>query len=66
MALACRFKHARAVSQIEDAAEVRKLLHTGEGPILVNARIKEEDVPRVLPLRDGHAIKQRFMDALNS
>jgi thiamine pyrophosphate-dependent acetolactate synthase large subunit-like protein len=66
MALACRFKHARAVSRIEDAAEVRKLLHTGEGPILVSARIKEEDVPRVLPLRDGHAIKQRFMDALNS
>ncbi len=66
MALACRFKHTRAVSQIEDAAEVRKLLHTGEGPILVSARIKEEDVPRVLPLRDGHAIKQRFMDALSS
>jgi len=65
-ALACRFKHARAVSRIEDAAGVRKLLHTGEGPILVNARISEEDVPRVLPLRDGHAIKQRFMDALNA
>jgi thiamine pyrophosphate-dependent acetolactate synthase large subunit-like protein len=66
MALACRFKRARAVSRIEDAAGVRELLHAGEGPILVNARIKEEDVPRVLPLRDGHAIKQRFMDALNA
>jgi thiamine pyrophosphate-dependent acetolactate synthase large subunit-like protein len=66
MALACRFKHARAVSRIEDAAGVHKLLHSGEGPILVSARIKEEDVPRVLPLRDGHAIKQRFMDALNA
>ncbi len=66
VALACRFKQARAVSRIEDAADVRKLLHTGEGPILVNARIKEEDAPRVLPLRDGHAIKQRFMDALNA
>jgi len=41
------------------------LLHTGEGPILVNARISEEDVPRVLPIRDGHAIKQRFIAALN-
>jgi thiamine pyrophosphate-dependent acetolactate synthase large subunit-like protein len=65
VALACRFKQTRAVSRIEDAADIRKLLHTDEGPILVNARIKEEDVPRVLPLRDGHAIKQRFMDALN-
>jgi len=66
MALACRFKHARAVSRMDDAAGVRELLHAGEGPILVNARLKEEDVPRVLPLRDGHAIKQRFMDALNA
>jgi hypothetical protein len=23
-------------------------------------------VPRVLPIRDGHAIKQRFIAALNS
>jgi len=66
VALACRFKHARAISRIEEAAEVRKLLHTGEGPILVNARISADDTPRVLPLRDGHAIKQRFIEALNA
>jgi thiamine pyrophosphate-dependent acetolactate synthase large subunit-like protein len=65
-ALACRFKQARAISRIEEAADVRKLLHAGEGPILVSARISEEDVPRVLPIRDGHAIKQRFIAALNS
>jgi thiamine pyrophosphate-dependent acetolactate synthase large subunit-like protein len=66
VALACRFKHARAMSRIEEAADVRKLLHAGEGPILVSARISEEDAPRVLPIRDGNAIKQRFMAALNS
>jgi len=66
VALGCRFKHARVMSRIEDAAEVRKLLHAGEGPILVSARIGEEDVPRVLPIRDGHAIKQRFIAAVNS
>ena len=65
-ALACRFKHARTISRIEEAADVRALLHAGEGPIFVDARIKAEDVPRVLPLRDGHAIKQRFIAALNS
>ena len=65
VALACRFKHARAMSRIDEAADVRKLLHAGEGPILVSARISEEDVPRVLPIRDGHAIKQRFIAALN-
>ncbi len=63
-ALACRFKHAGAVSRIEQATEVRALLHEAEGPILVSARIKEDDVPRVLPLRDGHAIKQRFIAAV--
>src|ERR1700689_707054 len=66
VALACRFKQARAVSRIEEAADVRKLLHAGEGPVLVSARIKEEDVPRVLPIRDGHVIKNRFIAALNS
>jgi thiamine pyrophosphate-dependent acetolactate synthase large subunit-like protein len=66
MALACRFKQARAISRIEEAADIRKLLRGGEGPILVNARISADDTPRVLPLRDGHAIKQRFIAALNS
>ena len=65
VARACRFREARAITRIEEAAAVRKLLHQGEGPILVSARIKEEDVPRVLPLRDGHAIKQRFIAALS-
>lgn len=63
-ARACRFKIAYAVSHLDEAAELRRLLHSGEGPILVNARIAEEDVPRVLPLRDGHAIKERFIAAL--
>jgi thiamine pyrophosphate-dependent acetolactate synthase large subunit-like protein len=65
MALACRFRQARAVTRIEEAADVRKLLHAGEGPILINARIEPQEVPRVLPLRDGHAIKERFFAALN-
>lgn len=63
-ALACRFKQARAVSRIEEAAGVRALIHASEGPILVNAHISPEETPRVLPLRDGHVIKQRFVDAL--
>jgi thiamine pyrophosphate-dependent acetolactate synthase large subunit-like protein len=66
VALACRFKQARSISRIEEASAVRALLHSGEGPILVSARISHEDVPRVLPLRDGHAIKQRFIEALDA
>jgi hypothetical protein len=51
---------------MEEAADVRALLHAGEGPILVNARIGSDEVDRVLPLRDGHAIKLRFVSALKS
>lgn len=64
-ALACRFRQARAVSRIDEAPGVRTLMHAGEGPILVSAHISAEDTPRVLPLRDGHAIKQRFIAALD-
>jgi hypothetical protein len=51
---------------MDEVAAVRALLHQGEGPILVSARIAEEDVPRVLPIRDGHVIKNRFIEALNA
>jgi thiamine pyrophosphate-dependent acetolactate synthase large subunit-like protein len=66
MALACRFRRASAISRIEDTSDIRALLHSGEGPILVNAHISADDTPRVLPLRDGRAIKQRFIEALNA
>jgi thiamine pyrophosphate-dependent acetolactate synthase large subunit-like protein len=65
MARACRFAQAHLVSRLEEADEIRSLLHTGDGPIFVSARITPEETPRVLPLRDGHVIKQRFMAALN-
>jgi thiamine pyrophosphate-dependent acetolactate synthase large subunit-like protein len=64
MARACRFQQVRAASQLEEADEIRGLLHTGGGPIFISARIKPEDTPRILPIRDGHAIKQRFIAAL--
>jgi thiamine pyrophosphate-dependent acetolactate synthase large subunit-like protein len=64
MARACRFPQARAVSRPDETDDVRALLHAGEGPVFVSARIAPEETPRVLPLRDGHAIKHRFMAAL--
>jgi hypothetical protein len=45
---------------------VRELMHRGTGPILVNARISNAETPRFLPNRDGHAIKLRFMQAVNA
>ena len=66
VAAACRFKQALSIAHIGEAADVRALLHRGDGPIFVGAQIEAGDSERVLPLRDGHAIKQRFMAALNS
>ncbi len=66
VAKACKFVDAVHVSELHEAARVRDLLHTGRGPILVQARISSDDAPRVLPTRDGHAIKLRFMQALNT
>src|SRR5262249_45961678 len=65
VAKGCRFKHALTLADAKDVARVRELLHNGQGPILVNARISNADTPRVLPTRDGHEIKLRFMQAVN-
>ena len=43
IALACRFKQASAISRIEETADLRALLHAGDGPILISARIRDED-----------------------
>ena len=64
MARACRFPQALSVSRLDEADDIRALLHAGEGPVFVSARIAPEETARVLPLRDGHAIKQRFMAAV--
>jgi thiamine pyrophosphate-dependent acetolactate synthase large subunit-like protein len=66
VATACRFTEALHVAELHDADRVRDLMHAGRGPILVQARIDSGETPRVLPDRDGHAIKLRFMQALNA
>ena len=66
IAKACRFVNAGVVTDIEHAAEARDLLHSGNGPTFIQAVVKIDDLPRVLPVRDGHQIKQRFMQALGT
>jgi thiamine pyrophosphate-dependent acetolactate synthase large subunit-like protein len=63
MAKGCRFPQAVEVSELERAAEMRALIHDGEGPIFMLARVKADDPPRVYPSLDGHATKYRFMQA---
>jgi len=64
VAKACRFVDALHVSEIGAMSRIRDLVHNGGGPILVQARISNDAAPRVLPSRDGHAVKLRFMETL--
>jgi len=66
IAKGCGFPQALALTDQGGVAGVRELMHTGKGPILVNARISSAETPRFLPVRDGHAIKLRFMQAANA
>jgi thiamine pyrophosphate-dependent acetolactate synthase large subunit-like protein len=65
VAKACKFVDGFHVSEIGAVSRIRDLVHHGGGPILVQARISNDAAPRVLPIRDGHAVKLRFMEALS-
>lgn len=64
IAAACGFRDTRTVDSLAHASDVRTLVHGAEGPVLVRARIGRDEVPRVLPTRDGHALRVRFLEAL--
>jgi thiamine pyrophosphate-dependent acetolactate synthase large subunit-like protein len=59
----CKFRRVERVSEVAGAAAMRELLHTGQGPIFIHAKVEADDQKRVFPSRDGYAIKQRFMQA---
>lgn len=64
IAKASRFAQALTITQMSEMANVRKLIHKEQGPHLIRALIKNEDVPRVLPSRDGVDVKLKFQRAL--
>ena len=64
IAKACRFAEARAAHTESDIDHTRRLLHPSHGPSFVQVQVKTDDVPRVLPIRDGHEIMRRFIAAL--
>ena len=66
IAKACGFPRAELVTDLKRAAEIRALLHSRQGPIFVQAVVRAEEIDRVLPIRDGHEIKHRFMQALET
>ena len=54
------------MSDLSRADELRELLHSGEGPLFIHARVDADDQKRIIPSRDGVAIKHRFMQAIGS
>lgn len=66
VALASGFVAAATARQDEELATAMAMLRRGPGPVLAVLKISREPVPRVLPVRDGHAIRQRFRSALFS
>jgi thiamine pyrophosphate-dependent acetolactate synthase large subunit-like protein len=64
-AAACRLR-VETVSDLSRAGELRTLLHSGRGPLFIHARVDADDQERIVPSRDGIAIKQRFMQAVGS
>jgi thiamine pyrophosphate-dependent acetolactate synthase large subunit-like protein len=64
IAKACRFADSRAAKIDRDVDDTLRLLHAGKGPLFTQIHVKTDDVPRVLPIRDGHEIKRRFIEAL--
>ena len=64
IAKACCFNEVRSIAAVAEVGAARGLLHGGRGPVFIQAHVSAQDVPRVLPLRDGNEIKLRFMQAL--
>jgi thiamine pyrophosphate-dependent acetolactate synthase large subunit-like protein len=60
VALACRFRDARTVRAQHELAALRDLLVGAPGPVLGVIKVAPGEMPRVLPERDGHAIRRRF------
>ncbi len=51
-AAACRLR-VESADDLSRAAELRALLHAGEGPLFIHARVDADDQKRINPSRDG-------------
>jgi thiamine pyrophosphate-dependent acetolactate synthase large subunit-like protein len=59
----CKFRRVERVTGMDSVTAMRDLLHTGHGPIFIHAQVEADDQKRIIPSRDGIAIKARFMQA---
>ncbi len=64
VAQGCGFPHTRTVRQAADLAALRADIHTLDGLLFAVVKVSPEELPRVLPPRDGPYLTQRLREAL--
>jgi thiamine pyrophosphate-dependent acetolactate synthase large subunit-like protein len=64
IAQACGFQHTRTVRQVAELAALREGIQALAGLLFAVLKVSSEDVPRVLPPRDGTYLTQRLREAL--
>ncbi len=63
-ARACGFVATSVVTAQEEIASLRAAIHAGAGPVFAQVKVSSEQMPLVLPPRDGAHLKNRFREAL--
>ena len=63
-ARACGFVAASVLTADGELAALRAAIHAGGGPLLAQIKVAPEQMPLVLPPRDGAQLKNRFREAL--
>ena len=66
VALACGFKQVATVHKQQELAGLKQLLLDVTGPVLGVIKTTAGELPRVLPERDGHIIRNTFKTAIST
>lgn len=64
IATACGFAWSRTINTLEPIAQLRADIHVNNGPGFAQIKVAQENLPLVLPPRDGAQLKNRFREAL--
>ena len=62
---ACGFPNVRTVTQADELAGLREDIHASKGPLFAVLKVSTDELPRVLPPRDGPYLTQRMREALH-
>ena len=66
VAAATGIPHCQTIRHETALQSVLPQIYAGEGPLFCNIKVRAEDLPLVLPPKDGVVLKERFRRALFS